>query len=83
VFYIHNGVRRALAAREAGQRTIGALVLRPGKPPVLRRLPPKKRVELDARFQRIRPPIRNPIEVEPLGARGQSRSVPLAEVKLA
>jgi hypothetical protein len=63
VFYIHNGVRRALAAREAGQRTIGALILRPGKTPALRR--------------------RIPIEVEPLGERGQSRSVPLAEVKLA
>jgi hypothetical protein len=89
VFYIHNGVRRALAAREAGQRTVGALILRPGKLPVLRRVAldrlfsPKKRVEADARFQLIRPPIRIPIEVEPLGERGQSRSVPLAEVKLA
>jgi hypothetical protein len=88
MFYIHSGVRRALAAREAGQRTIGAIVHRAGKPSVLRRVAldhlfsPKRRVEADARFQLIRPPIRTPIEIEPLGEPGQSRSVPLADVKL-
>lgn len=88
MFYIQNGVRRALAAREAGQQTIRALVHKAGKRPVLRRLDldllysPKSRVESDARFLRIRPPIKTPIEVEPLGEPDQSRTVPLVDVDL-
>jgi hypothetical protein len=50
MFYIHSGVRRALAAREAGQRTIGAIIHSAGRPSVVRRVAldklfsPKKRV---------------------------------------
>jgi hypothetical protein len=87
-FYILNGVRRAMAVREAGRKTIQATILRAGKPPVSRRLAlkllfsPKAQVELDARFYRILLPLRTPIEVEPLGLPNQDPSVPLAKVEL-
>lgn len=88
LYYIQNGVRRALAAREAGQQTVRARIYLSGKRPVLRRLnledlrSPKWKVKTDARFLRIEPPIHEPIEVEPFGEIGQSRSVPLSEVEL-
>ena len=56
--YILNGVRRAVAVREAGKKTIQATIHRAGKSPVSRRIAldrlfsPKARVELDARFYR-------------------------------
>ena len=87
-YYIQNGVRRALAAREAGQLTIRAYINRPGQRPTLRRVSleqlflPKRRVEIDARYMRIQPPIREPIEVDPLGQPGQGRAVPLQDVRL-
>jgi ParB-like nuclease domain. len=86
--YILNGVRRAVAVREAGKKTIQATIHRAGKSPVSRRIAldrlfsPKARVELDARFYRILLPLRTPIEVEPLGLPSQDPSVPLAEVEL-
>ena len=88
-FYILNGVRRALATREAGRRTIWALFHQAGTRSVLRRVPldrlysPKDTVEKDARFFRIHLPIDKPIEVEALGLSEQSPAVPLSKVKLA
>jgi len=87
-FYILNGVRRAVAVREAGRRTIQALIHRSGKQPVEKRVSlsqlfsPKSQVKQEARFFRILPPINNPIEVEPLGLPNQDPSVPLAKVEL-
>jgi hypothetical protein len=87
-FYILNGVRRAVAVREAGRRTIQALIHRSGKSRLLRRLAlkqlfsPKAQVELDARFYRVLLPIKTPIDVEPLGEPGQLPVVPLAKVEL-
>lgn len=86
--YILNGVRRALATREAGRRTIWALFHQAGTRSVLRRVSidrlysPKAAVEKDARFFRIRLPIDKPIEVEALGLSEQSPAVPLSKVKL-
>lgn len=88
-FYILGGVRRALASRLAGLKTVPAKIYREGRPPEYRprmRLAslfsPKGTVPIDARFLRITPPIKEPIEVEPLGARAQPRSVPLADVRV-
>jgi len=87
-FYILNGVRRAVAVREAGRRTIQAWIHRSGKSRVLRRLAlkqlfsPKAQVELDARFYRVLLPIRTPIDVEPLGELGQLPVIPLSKVEL-
>jgi len=88
-FFIQSGVRRALACREAGRKTVPAVVYRPGQPPTFHRrmslaklCSPKATVERDARFLRIVPPVDEPIEVEPLGERGQPRSVPLSKVRL-
>lgn len=84
-FFILDGVRRALACREAGLKTVPAIVYRAGWEPESRpymRLAslfsPKDTVVSDLRFLRIVPPIKVPIAVEPLGVRGQPRSVPLA-----
>lgn len=77
-----------MAVREAGRRTIQALIHRSGKSPVVRRLAlkqlfsPKARVELDARFYRVLLPIKTLIDVEPLGEPGQLPVVPLAKVEL-
>ena len=88
-FYILNGVRRALACREAGRKTVPAIIYRDGHRPELRprmRLAslysPKESIISDMRFFQIIPPIREPISVEPLGARGQTRSVPLAKIRI-
>jgi hypothetical protein len=87
-FYILNGVRRALVAREAERKTIWAIFHKAGTRSVLRRVSldrlfsPKAKVEQDARFFRIQPPIEKPIEVEPLGQPNQLPTVPLARVKL-
>lgn len=73
----------------AGLKTVPAYIYREGSAPEFRprmRLAnlfsPKGTVPVDKRFLGISPPIREPIEVELLGARGQSRSVPLGNVRL-
>lgn len=87
-FYILNGVRRALTAREAGRKTIRALFHKSGMKSKQRRVSldqlfsPKTKVELDARFFRIQTPIEEPIEIELLGQSGQMPVVPLTKVKL-
>jgi hypothetical protein len=87
--FIHNGVRRALACREAGRKTVPAVVYREGRKPELhprmrldRLFSPKATVARDVRFLRIVPPIVSPIEVELLGDRNQPISVPLSRVRL-
>jgi hypothetical protein len=88
-FVIQNGVRRAIASREAGRLTIPAIIRRRGERaehrPRMRLdqlLSPKESIERDSRFLRIEPPIDEPIEVEPLGEPGQPMVVTLATVTL-
>jgi hypothetical protein len=88
-FFIQNGVRRALASREDGRKTVPAILYREGRPPELfprmrlsKLYTSKKGVPRDVRFLRIVPPIESPIEIEPLGEAGQPRAVPLAFVQL-
>jgi hypothetical protein len=88
-YFILNGVRRALACRDAGLKTVPAIIHREGREPELRPrmriaslVTSKQTVLRDLRFLSIVPPIHEPIEVEPLGARAQSSGVPLATVRL-
>jgi hypothetical protein len=94
-YYIRQGVRRAVAAREAGWSDLPAQLVETGKPDVFFRVAlselhsPKRRVARDYRYIRdseyptqvlkTEPP---PIEIEPLGASGQTSSIPLAQVTL-
>jgi hypothetical protein len=94
-FFINEGVRRAVAAREAGLIDIPARIVELGKPDVLTRLQldqlfsPKPSVIRDFRYIRYteyptqvlktEPP---PIDVEPLGLAGQKNAIPLAQVIL-
>ncbi len=43
---------------------------------------PKFEVPADSRLLNIQPPIRVPIEVQPLGIPGQPSSIPLNQVKI-
>ncbi len=87
-YFIENGVRRSVASREAGLTEIPATVYREGQAPVTTTLrldqlhSPKPEVLLDARLQRIKPPIVTPIEVQPLGLPGQVQTVPLGRVRI-
>ena len=88
-YYIQSGVRRALVSLAAGRKTIPAHVHREGRKPeyharlkIDQLYTSKRTVECDLRFLRIVPPITDPIEVEPLGARGQSSAIPLAAVRV-
>ncbi len=89
-FYIQSGVRRALASLHTGRKTIRATLYREGQPPKRCRVKlsdlyvpaAKAIVQRDARFLRITPPIHTPIEIEPIGQRGQTRAIPLAQVRL-
>jgi hypothetical protein len=94
-YYVSAGVRRCVAAREAGLPDIPAIVYEPGKPPVRTRIPldelfsPKAVIQRDYRYiryteyptlvLRTEPPA---IEVEPLGLPNQSQAIPLAQVQL-
>lgn len=94
-YYIEQGVQRAVAARTAGLADIPAWVCVDGHPPHLTRVrldqlhSPKPTVPRDYRYitrteyptcvLRTTPP---PITVQPLGAAGQTASVPLAQVRL-
>jgi len=94
-YYIRQGVRRAVAAREAGLSEIPARLVEAGKPDVLLRVmltqlhSPKRQIARDYRYirnteyptqvLRTEPP---PIEIEPLGAPGQSSSIALTQVLL-
>jgi hypothetical protein len=94
-YYVEAGVRRSVAAREAGRADIPAIVYEPGKAPVATRIPldqlhsPKQVVLRDFRYVRFseyptlvlktEPPL---IHVQPLGLPGQSNAIPLAQVAL-
>ena len=94
-YFIEQGVRRCVAAREAGLSDIPAIIYEPGKPPAKARIPldqlhsPKTSVPRDARYiryaeyptlvLRTEPP---PIHVQPLGLPRQPKSVPLRRVAL-
>jgi hypothetical protein len=94
-YYIQQGVRRCVAAREAGRVDIAAIIYEPGKPPYTTRLrldqlhSPKAFILRDYRYIRsteyptlvlkTEPPT---IHVEPLGSPGQTGTTPLAQVLL-
>src|SRR5437899_12803483 len=95
-FYILEGVRRSVAAREEGLGDIPARIVEPGKPDILTRISldqlhsPKLMILRDYRYIRYteyptrvlktEPP---PIIVEPLGLPGQKLTVPLGLVVLS
>jgi hypothetical protein len=94
-FYIKEGVRRAVAAREAGRKDIPARIIEAGKIDVYTRLSltqlhsPKPGIARDHRYIRYAEyPIQvlqldpAPIDVEPLGLPTQSAAIPLAQVIL-
>jgi len=94
-YYIREGVRRAVAAREAGLASVPAQIVVSGQQDRFAWLDldqlhsPKKLILRNARYIRdteyrtsvlkSEPP---PIEVAPLGEQGQSASVPLSQVIL-
>lgn len=95
LFFILNGVRRAVSAREAGLKDVPGTIYVSGKPPVTTRLgldqllTSKPVIARDARYiNNTETPTRAgrqppPIEVEPFGAPGQPRGlIPLLNVKL-
>lgn len=89
-YFVTNGVRRALASLMDERKTVPAILYREGRPPrtlevLLSRLyvpATKATVPMDHRFLRIVPPILTPIEVEPLGVRGQPHAIPLSSVEV-
>ncbi len=92
-YYINEGVRRCVAAWQAGLVDILAKVFEPGKPPYTTRIPldqlhsPKPVIWRDYRYTRYteyptlilktEPP---PIFIEPLGLPGQKATIPLLQV---
>jgi hypothetical protein len=94
-YYIEVGVRRCVAAREAGKADIAAVIYEPGQPPYVTRIPlsqlhsPKPFILRDYRYIRdteyptlvlkTEPPA---ISVQPLGLPGQGRTTPLLQVSL-
>ncbi|NNJ27377.1 hypothetical protein [Alienimonas chondri] len=98
-YYVAGGVRRSVAAREAGAATLPAMLFRDGFPPqpidvplAALHVPETKDVisRTSSRYRQVLVDLPRiltgtmnaPIEVQPLGARGQSASIPLAAVRL-
>jgi hypothetical protein len=94
-YYIAQGVRRCVAAREAGLIDIPAVIYEPGKPPQATRIrledlySPKTAIARDFRYlrdsdypTRVLKTVPPPIEVEPLGLPSQTKAIPLAQVVL-
>ncbi len=96
-YYIAEGVRRSVAAREAGLKLIRAILHEPGKPhriiyvsPDQLHSPKCSISASDPRYQRAAlgmstPTGRNampPIEIELLGSAGQTSAIPLKDVLL-
>lgn len=92
-YFIADGVRRALACREAGRTTVPArLVVEGRKDIIYPRLrldclyvekARKGTVESDDRYNAIDPPIKVPIQVQPIGVRNQPTVLlPLLDVEL-
>ena len=94
-YYIKQGVRRSVAAREAGLIDMPATIVEDGKADVLTRIlldqlhSPKREILRDYRYIRnteyptrvlkTQPP---PIIVEPLGLPRQGSSIPISRVVL-
>ncbi len=94
-YFILDGVRRAVAAREAGLADVPEIIFEPGKSKVTKRMvlnelhSPKTFIPRDIRYIRnveyptqilkTEPP---PIFVEPLGLPGQGSTIPLLQVLL-
>jgi RHS repeat-associated protein len=87
-YFISDGVRRSIVALNSGQKTVDAILVRPGMKDmnltvrIKDLFSPKSAVVRDARFNNINPPIQRPIEVQPRGLPGQGNSIPLSDVKL-
>ena len=96
-YYIAEGVRRSVAARESGIKVIRAILHAPGQPdrvvylsPDQLHSPKRSITASDPRYQRAAGGMatatgRNvmpPIEIEPLGCAGQTSSIPLKDVQL-
>ena len=94
-YYIREGVRRALVAREAGWKDIPAIVHNDGRPNYLIRIPlddlysPKDVVPRDSRYivdveypTLVTGTPMPAIDVEPHGLPNQTGSIPLALVKI-
>jgi hypothetical protein len=94
-YYIKLGVRRCVAAREAGNPSIPAKIVESGKPDVYAWLSldqlhsPKSEVARDYRYIRyteyqtlVLKTVPPAIEVELLGSPGQTGSIPLSQVIL-
>ena len=87
-YFIAGGVRRSLSSLQNGVNEIPATIVRSGQADVQTTLrldqlfSPKFEVPADSRFLNITPPIRVPIEVQPLGIPGQPASIPLNQVKI-
>jgi hypothetical protein len=88
-YYISDGVRRSLAARESNISFVRALLKREGMPDQFTQVhldqlhSPKASIDLgDARFRPTLTPNYTPIEIEPLGLPGQSQTVPLLDVEI-
>jgi RHS repeat-associated protein len=91
-YYIENGVRRAVAAREAGLTDIPATIYQPGQPPVDTRIPldqlysPKPSIPADNRYfqNNLAPTLSGsdppPIQVQPMGLPGQLPTTPIRNV---
>lgn len=87
-YFISSGVRRSLSSLQNGAGEIPATIVRSGQADVQTTLrldqlfSPKFEVPADSRLLNIQPPIRVPIEVQPLGIPGQPLSIPLNQVKI-
>ncbi len=88
-YYIQDGVRRSLAAREAGLSDVPATIFRQGHKPITTRIPldrlnsPKPSIPRDSRYldRNLAPTLSGseppPISVEPLGQPGQLPTTPI------
>ena len=88
-YYISDGVRRSLAARESGIPEISAKLVREGQADELIRVhldqlhSPKISIDLaDPRFSPTLGPNYSPILVQPLGVPGQMPTTPLLNVEI-
>jgi hypothetical protein len=96
-YYIEGGVRRAVAARESGLTAISAFLYETGKPQQLivasltdLHSPKTSVSQSDWRYRRAARGMASvlgrakmpPIDLQPLGEKGQPSTVPLAQVTL-
>lgn len=94
LYFIQDGVRRAIASFAAGRSDITAIIYEDGQPPYSARIPlsslqsPKSSVARDPRYTNVEFKIMtlgrelDPIAVEPLGVMGQPKSIPVSVVQV-